>query len=56
MVDKQEAIRHAEARASAAEQRVAAVADLVVAVADLAAVVADIGNRSCVLFLVDREI
>jgi hypothetical protein len=41
MVDKQEAIRHAEARASAAEQ-------LVVAVAHLAAVVADIGDRSFV--------
>src|ERR1017187_4631153 len=42
MVDKQEAIRHAEARAAVAEQHVVAVAELVAAVAELVAAVAEL--------------
>ena len=54
MADRPGAIRHAEAPASVAERRVAAV-DLAAA-EDLAAAVAGVGNRSFVMFLVDREI
>ena len=52
MVDKQEAIRHAEAPASVAEPRVAAVARRVAAVAERAVAVAGVINRSFVMFLV----
>ena len=56
--DKQGAIHHAEAPASVEERRVAVVAGQRVAVVaeDRVAAEAGIGNRSFVMFLVDREI
>ena len=43
-------------RAEAVELEVAVAEQLAAVEVDLAAVEADIGNRSCVLFLVDRQV